>query len=111
MDKQPRIWTFVRRRHFTNTTLALAIMLVVATVAARSTRAQTYTVLYSFAGGADGAYPVAGLVLDSSGNLYGTTNEGGENGYGTVFVVDSADKETLLHSFTNRQGDGAYPWA
>ena len=31
------------------------------------------TVLYSFTGGADGAYPNAGVILDSAGNLYGTT--------------------------------------
>lgn len=34
--------------------------------------AQTYTVLYSFTGGADGALPIGGLTLDSQGNLYGT---------------------------------------
>jgi uncharacterized repeat protein (TIGR03803 family) len=35
------------------------------------------TVLYSFTGGADGGYPVAGVILDSAGNLYGTTGAGG----------------------------------
>src|SRR5262249_39429257 len=39
----------------------------------------TYTVLYSFAGGSDGAQPLAGLIADSSGNLYGTTQLGGSN--------------------------------
>ena len=46
----------------------------------------TETILYSFTDRADGAYPVAGLVADSSGNLYGTTSGGG-NGYGTVFKI------------------------
>jgi uncharacterized repeat protein (TIGR03803 family) len=37
----------------------------------------TYTVLHSFTGGADGGYPLAGLIRDGAGNLYGTTNLGG----------------------------------
>lgn len=47
----------------------------------------TETVLYSFTGGADGGYPRAGLILDSSGNLYGTTSEGGPSGTGVVFKI------------------------
>lgn len=68
------------------------------------------TVLYSFSGGTDGAYPYASLVLDGKGNLYGTTYEGGNlscqapYGCGTVFKVDPAGQETVLYSFT-----GAYP--
>ena len=53
--------------------------------------------LYSFTGGADGGDPVAGLIFDSSGNLYGTT-AGGANGYGTVFQLDrrrTAGRRTL----------------
>ncbi len=46
------------------------------------------TVLYSFAGGtSDGAYPDAGVVMGADGNLYGTTQEGGTNNYGTIFEV------------------------
>jgi len=46
------------------------------------------TVLYEFTGGNDGCGPVGGLVADATGNLYGTTNQGGgsENG-GTIFEV------------------------
>ena len=44
---------------------------------ATSAFAQTFTVLYSFTGGADGANPSEGLVLDSAGSLYGTTYDGG----------------------------------
>lgn len=56
--------------------LALAILLGTAVVAALPAQAQTFTVLYSFTGGSDGATP-NGVVLDSAGNLYGTTLNGG----------------------------------
>src|SRR3954470_10465845 len=39
-------------------------------------------VLYSFAGGSDGAFPEAGLVMDAQGNLYGTTENGGSAEWG-----------------------------
>jgi uncharacterized repeat protein (TIGR03803 family) len=67
------------------------------------------TVLYSFAGGSDGATPEAGLVMDSSGNLYGTTLFGGSAQSGTVFRLDPAGNETALYNFT--YSDGAYPAA
>src|SRR5208337_600403 len=55
------------------------------------TSAGAEKVLYSFGGQAgDGAYPVAGLVFDKKGNLYGTTADGGAYGYGTVFEVTAA---------------------
>ncbi len=67
------------------------------------------TVLYSFTGGADGAYPSAGLIRDPQGNLYGTTLIGGDSGYGTVFGLTPTGKETVLYSFTGEGGDGVYP--
>jgi uncharacterized repeat protein (TIGR03803 family) len=66
------------------------------------------TVLYSF-NPADGAFPSPYLALDSAGNLYGTTSSGGATGHGTVFKVDPAGNETLLHSFSGGS-DGAYPY-
>lgn len=55
----------------------------------------TLTVLHNFVGGSDGGGPLAGLISDSAGNLYGTTYEGGgadcsavyQNGCGTVFEL------------------------
>lgn len=66
------------------------------------------TVLYSFKGGSDGAYPYAGLLADAIGNLYGTTSGGDANDYGTVFKLSPEGEETVLYSFTGGS-DGAYP--
>jgi uncharacterized repeat protein (TIGR03803 family) len=67
------------------------------------------TVLYSFKGGADGAYPFAGsLVRDPAGNLYGTTQTGGSSSFGDVFKIDTTGKETVLHSFSGRDGEIPY---
>jgi uncharacterized repeat protein (TIGR03803 family) len=48
------------------------------------------TLLYSFKGGTDGASPLAGLILDSAGNLYGTASMGGNSQTGVVFALDPA---------------------
>jgi uncharacterized repeat protein (TIGR03803 family) len=66
------------------------------------------TVLYTFTGGADGGFPLAGVILDSKGNLYGTTNGGGASNAGVVFKVDTSGNETVLYSFTGG-ADGGYP--
>lgn len=47
----------------------------------------TESTVYSFAGGSDGAIPDGQLVLDSSGNIYGTTNKGGAFDVGTLFEI------------------------
>jgi uncharacterized repeat protein (TIGR03803 family) len=61
-------------------------------------------VLYTFTEGADGGGPDGGVVMDGSGNLYGTTSFGGAHGKGTVFELSSSGKLTVLHSFAVRDG-------
>jgi uncharacterized repeat protein (TIGR03803 family) len=68
------------------------------------------TVLYAFKGRADGGFPYAGVIRDSAGNLYGTTNGGGTSGWGVVYKLDTAGKETVLYSFTGG-ADGGIPYA
>jgi uncharacterized repeat protein (TIGR03803 family) len=73
------------------------------------------TVLYDFTGPPDGTSP-NGVIRDAAGNLYGTTQSGGNtacqyfgsSGCGIVFKVDSTGHETVLYSFTGG-ADGAQP--
>jgi uncharacterized repeat protein (TIGR03803 family) len=72
--------------------------------------AWTETVLYSFAGGSDGLGPQSDLNFDQTGNLYGTTNNGGSPGNGIVFELTppaqqgGAWTETVLHRFLKAEG-------
>ncbi|MCU1303886.1 MAG: hypothetical protein JWQ87_4170 [Candidatus Sulfotelmatobacter sp.] len=74
-----------------------------------------YRVLYSFLGGTDGSYPSGGLIFDRSGNLYGTTaNGGGTPNIGTVFELKRGSNntwtESILHAFQDT-ADGVNPEA
>jgi uncharacterized repeat protein (TIGR03803 family) len=71
------------------------------------------TTLYNFCAQTnctDGFELFGGLVQGTDGDLYGTTAEGGANGYGTVFRLTTGGKLTTLHSF-DYYPDGAYPEA
>jgi uncharacterized repeat protein (TIGR03803 family) len=76
------------------------------------------SVLYSFSGGSDGSYPEGSLIIDASGNLYGTTSEGGNAcqikkkifGCGVVFKISTDGSETVLYAFKNDL-DGMAPYA
>ncbi len=58
------------------------------------------SVLHSFTGGSDGANPVAGVIQDGKGNLFGTTFQGGTTSYGVVFEIAPDGSETVLHTFS-----------
>ena len=112
--KQPRYRFLVRHPRLSYASLVFAILLI-PFLATSLSEAQTFTVLYSFSGAPDGGNPYGGLVMDTNGNLYGTTYDGGvtacyPDGCGTVFRVDPTGKETVLYTFTGG-ADGAYPTA
>ena len=70
--------------------------------------------IWAFGGTGDGAQPNCDLVVDKSGNLYGTTFDGGAQGVGIVFELSQVNGrwvETVLHSFANNAGDGWEPYA
>jgi uncharacterized repeat protein (TIGR03803 family) len=76
--------------------------------------AWTETTLYEFAGGSNGGFPLNDLALDKAGNLYGTTENGGASGLGTVFKLTPTQHgfwtKTSLHDFaggTDGSGPGA----
>ncbi len=67
-----------------------------------------FTVLHTFSY-ADGAYPIAPLVLGRNGNLYGTTPQGGTYDAGTVFMITTGGTFTSLYSFGNPRTGAASP--
>lgn len=97
--------------------VVLAVMLALGT-AIPSAQGQTFTLLHVFTGAPDGAYPVAGFLQDTAGNLYGITQQGGIttgvctgaswNGCGTVFKIDPSGKESVVYRFTGGT-DGRSP--
>lgn len=89
--------------------LIVGIVLVVAAAAftVPHSTAGTYQGLHRFKG-PDGSMPQGGLIFDASGNLYGTTTDGGAHGMGTVFKLtpnaDGSWTERVLHSFNGLDG-------
>ena len=75
----------------------------------------TETVLHNFGNGTDGQNPESALSSDTAGNLYGTTQDGGLYGNGTVFELSPNSgggwTETVLHSFNGNGMDGDFPYS
>jgi uncharacterized repeat protein (TIGR03803 family) len=80
----------------------LALTLLVATASA-----QTFSVFSTF-NFTDGSAPNGGLILDSAGNFYGTTQFGGSFNRGVIFKLNPAGQETVLYTFTGST-DGGIP--
>lgn len=80
----------------------------------RLSESGTLTVLYRFTGGADGWWPIGGVIMDAKGNLYGTAALGGagynncSSGCGTVFKLSTRGGFTVLYSFAGGE-DGMTP--
>src|SRR5690242_17383990 len=93
-------------------TLSFAIIFVSISLSTLLAQERTHlTTLYSFKGGVDGAAPIGGLVLDNSGNLYGTTAGSlCHTPNGTVFRLDPRGKQRVLHVFQGGK-DGLAPFA
>jgi len=89
----------------------LVVIIVIPVLSPGAWAQSKYRTLYAFTGGMDGGSPVASLILDQAGNLYGTTVVGGAHSVGTVFELTpkaggSWTKKVLLNfNFKN----GALP--
>ncbi len=71
----------------------------------------TETVLHSLSA-TDGANPIAPLMIDANGNLYGTASNGGAKGFGSAFKLSRSSgawQTRVLHSFTGARLDGEFP--
>src|SRR5579862_7468910 len=70
-----------------------------------------FSIVHSFkGGGADGALPLAGMIV-VNGKLYGTTSAGGANNAGTIFELSTSGKERIVYSFKGGTKDGGEPWS
>jgi uncharacterized repeat protein (TIGR03803 family) len=81
-------------------------------LAAQAHAAEVVTLLHSFSGENDGAFPYAGLTADAAGNLYGTSQIAGANGFGNVFqlspIAGGGWRFSVIYEFTGG-ADGGSP--
>jgi len=91
-------------RHAIRVNLLPTFTVGLALLAASPAQAQTFTVLHAFTGPPDGRNPGAGVILDATGNLYGTTSWGGVHYKGTVFKIGPSGDKTTLYNFLAAHG-------
>ena len=91
---------------------ALIIVIAIFMLTPSAWAQSKYKTLYKFKGGKEGSLPYAGLIFDTAGNLYGSTEKGGVHKAGTIFKLTPTSgggwTESVLYSFTGGQ-DGANP--
>ena len=111
-NEQSRSFIFRTSLRSATVALGVAIILALTVVLAPSAQAQTYTVLHNFTGGQDGANPTAGLTVDRTGNLYGTSFFGGYSngdcdpgGCGAVFKLTHKGSGWIFSPLYSFQGD------
>jgi uncharacterized repeat protein (TIGR03803 family) len=93
---------------------ALSALLAIANAGPAQATTWSFKLLYAFCaleGCPDGEYPYGGVALDSSGNLYGTTESGGAHYEGALFELTRDGKPLVLHAFGASEYDGATPAA
>jgi len=103
------------KRSYISSKVSSAIF-TIALLATSAWAAPRETILHDFKqDGRDGVEPRDSLIFDASGNLYGTTFEGGTHGAGMVFELipqtGGGWKEKVLHNFNNDGKDGVGPYA
>jgi uncharacterized repeat protein (TIGR03803 family) len=102
------------KKFFYGLSAVLAVFALTTFITATRMAAQTESVLHTF-NDKDGREPLAGLIVDASGNLYGTTLMGGVYNCGGVFELIPKSgggwTERMLHSFNNNGKDGYSPLA
>src|SRR5580700_6918678 len=86
--------------------LVLAIPFALTVIATQPAHAQSFQVIYTFAGHSSSANPIAGVTLDQHGNLFGTTAWGGQFGGGTVFELKRTPGGQFLYSDLHDLGGG-----
>lgn len=108
--------SFTRSRIVARTRLPVAALALSLTLAVQAAHAGHIRVLHDFSGAPDGAVPLGGVFEDASGNLYGTTSQGGTKscyggslGCGVLYRLAPDGTETILHTF-NDTGDANDPW-
>ena len=95
----------MRWQKLSKATVCFSAVVLLASAAAASTT----HLIYSFAGEEDGEYADTDLVIDSAGNIYGTTVQGGDHASGTVWELTNTGQHLVLYSFTGGQ-DGGEPY-